>query len=134
VSTGKPKVAVPAITAGTETGAQAETALRAAGLTWTTTSTYSNTVAKDAVISVSPQPGTEATIGSTVALTVSQGPHYVDVPQTDGDSVGSATETLDNAGFNVTGVDGSPIGTVSGTNPAAGQQVLYGSSIVIVTN
>jgi serine/threonine-protein kinase len=134
VSSGKPKVAVPAITLGSEPVAQAEAALKQVGLAYTATVTYSNTVPRNDVIAVSPASGAQAEIGSTVALTISQGPHYAIVPPTKDDSVGAATEALDAAGFNVTGVNGNPTNTVKGTDPPAGQQVLYGSSIVIVTH
>lgn len=132
-STGKPRVLVPAIGTGSEPAAQAEAALSAVGLGYMTTSAYSDTVAKGDVLAADPAPGTSLPVGSDVTLTVSLGPHYVDVPSVANDSVGSATETLDADGFDVTGVDGSPIGTVTSTNPPAGRQVLYGSSIVIVT-
>ena len=133
-STGKPTVAVPPITLGTETQADAQAALTAAGFKVTVAPQYSTTVKAGDVIAVTPPSGTSAPQGSAVTLTVSQGPHYVAVPPTRGYSVGRATEVLTADGFNVDGVQGSPIGTVSGTNPAAGTQVVYGSSIVIITN
>jgi serine/threonine-protein kinase len=134
VSSGKPTVPVPPITLNTESVADAEAALHTAGLTFTATPAYSNTVPKNDVISVSPPSGTQAQVGSEVTLTFSQGPHYVIVPPTKDDSVGNATEILDAAGFNVTGVQGNPVNTVKGTSPPAGQQVLYGSSIQILTH
>jgi serine/threonine protein kinase/beta-lactam-binding protein with PASTA domain len=133
-STGKPTVAVPAITLNTESATDATAALKGAGFTVASTQTYSNTVATGDVISVNPPSGTQAAQGSTVTLTISKGPHYVFVPATRGDSVGTADQVLSAAGFNVTGVRGSPIGTVKGTDPAAGTRAIYGSSIVIVTN
>ncbi|HET6873364.1 MAG TPA: PASTA domain-containing protein [Acidimicrobiales bacterium] len=133
-STGKPTVAVPAITLNSESATDATAALKAAGFTVTATQAWSNTVPAGHVISVSPPSGTQATQGSAVTLTVSKGPHYVPVPATRGDSVGTADQVLTAAGFNVTGVRGSPIGTVKGTDPAAGTQAIYGSSIVIITN
>lgn len=133
-SSGKPKVAIPAVTLGSEPYPQAQAALRAAGFVPTETQQYSNTVASGDVISVSPASGTPTTYGSGVAVTVSKGPHYVIVPPTAGDSVGTAAQTLGDGGLQVGGVDGSPLDTVSGTSPAAGSQVLFGSSVVIDTN
>jgi beta-lactam-binding protein with PASTA domain len=68
-----------------------------------------------------------------VGLVISQGPHYVNVPNVFGQSVGAATEALSAAGLSVSGVQGNPIATVAATSPAAGQQVLYGSAVVLIT-
>jgi beta-lactam-binding protein with PASTA domain len=55
------------------------------------------------------------------------------VPPTRNDSVGTADQILTAAGFTVSGVQGNPLNTVKGTNPPAGKQVLYGSSVEILT-
>ena len=133
VSTGKPQVAVPAIALGTESYADAAAALAKAGFTVHQGQDWSNTVPKGAVISVTPPSGTLVTIGGTVNVVVSQGPHYVAVPSVKDDSVGAASQALSAAGFNVAGVQGNPVNTVKGTDPPAGSQVLYGSSVTIVT-
>lgn len=133
VSTGKPKVAVPSIAVGTETYAAAAAALRQAGFVVAETQNYDNTVKAGYVESVSPPPGTPVTVGGTITVAVSKGPHLVSVPSVKGDSVGAATQALSAAGFNVAGVQGNPVNTVQGTNPAAGATVLYGSSVTIVT-
>jgi beta-lactam-binding protein with PASTA domain/tRNA A-37 threonylcarbamoyl transferase component Bud32 len=131
VSTGKPQVPVPAIALGSEQAAAAEGALTQAGLAATVTLAYSNTVPKGAVISAQPAPGARVAVGTSVTLTVSEGPHYVTVPPTANDSVGAASEALSADGFDVTGVVGNPLGTVTGTVPAAGTQAIYGSEIEI---
>jgi serine/threonine protein kinase/beta-lactam-binding protein with PASTA domain len=133
-STGKPTAPHPPNNQHNESATDATAALKAAGFTVTATQAWSNTVPAGDVISVSPPSGTQATQGSAVALTVSKGPHYVPVPATRGDSVGTADQVLSSAGFNVSGVRGSPIGTVKGTDPAAGTRAIYGSSILIITN
>jgi serine/threonine-protein kinase len=132
VSTGKPKVAVPPVALSTETLAQVNAALAHAGLVGAPTQQYSNSVAAGQVISITPPSGTQIPVGSTVALVVSRGPHYVSVPDTKGDSVGTATQILGAQGFQISGVQGNPLNTVKGTDPPAGSQVLYGSSVVIV--
>ena len=134
VSTGKPTVAVPAIAVGTETYAAAAAALSQAGFAVNQTQDYDNTVPAGDVKSVSPPPGTQATVGSTITVVVSKGPHYVAVPSVKGDSVGDATQALSAAGFNVAGVQGNPVNTVKGTNPRSGSQVLYGTSVTIITD
>jgi serine/threonine protein kinase len=133
VSAGKPKVAVPPITLGTETYAQAAAALTQAGFTPQQTLQYDDTIPKNAVIQVNPPSGTEVTVGSTVAMVVSEGPHYVMIPPTKGQSVGEATQLLTSAGLNVAEVKGNPLNTVKGTEPPGGTQVLYGSAVTLVT-
>jgi serine/threonine-protein kinase len=64
---------------------------------------------------------------------VSQGPHLVVIPSTKGESVGSATQQLSALGLNVSEVKGNPLDTVRSTDPPAGTQVHYGSSVTIVT-
>ena len=133
VSSGKPQVAVPAIVLNTETFAQANAALTSAGLTAKQDPQYSNTVPAGAVISVTPPSGTSVPVGNSVTVVVSKGPHYVNIPNVNGDSVGTADQVLTGEGFTVTGVQGNPVNTVKGTNPPAGRQVLYGSAVVILT-
>lgn len=132
VSSGKPQVAVPSLAAGATFDA-AQSALHAAGLVATQVSDYSNTVAKGDVISLSPASGTTVTVGSNVTVDVSIGPHYVTVPNLAGDSVGAAVQALAADGLGVAGTNGNPINSVTATSPASGTQVLYGSSVTLVT-
>lgn len=131
VSTGKPQVAVPPVSGGF---AQAQAALQAVGLAVTETQSYSDSVPSGQVISISPTAGTDVTVGSTITVNVSKGPHVVPVPDVTNDSVGAATQTLQNAGFTVSGVTGNPLGTVTRTSPAAGSVVHYGSAVQIFTD
>lgn len=133
VSTGKPKVPVPPIALQTETYTAARAALQKAGFSVAPTDSYENTIAAGMVVSVSPASGTEVTVGSTVTVVVSKGPHYVAVPGVSGDSVGAASEALGALGFNVAGVQGNPVDTVTGTSPAGGTEALYGASVTLIT-
>ena len=134
VSSGKPTVAVPALTATTAASfSAARSALAALGLGAVETDQYSTTVSKGAVISLAPGSGSTVVVGTTVTVTVSRGPHLVPVPDLSGQSVGAAAQELSNQGFSVKGVSGNPLGTVTSTQPAAGTSVLYGSAVTIVT-
>jgi serine/threonine-protein kinase len=132
VSSGKPKVAVPSLAAGAAATA-AQSALSAAGLTVAEVSDYSNTVARGDVISLSPASGSTVIVGSQVTVTVSLGPHYVTVPNLAGDSVGAAVQALATDGLGVAGTNGNPINSVTATSPVSGTQVLYGTSVTLVT-
>jgi serine/threonine protein kinase/beta-lactam-binding protein with PASTA domain len=134
VSSGKPKVPVPPITLGTEPYSQASAALTQAGFIGQETLQYSDTVPKNAVISVNPPSGTEVVIGSPIAVAVSEGPHLVTIPTTKGQSVGAVSQQLSSLGFNVTEVKGNPLNAVKNTDPPAGTQALYGSSVTIITS
>ncbi|MCZ7631052.1 MAG: PASTA domain-containing protein [Microthrixaceae bacterium] len=59
---------------------------------------------------------------SVVALVVSAGPEPIVVPDVTGQSGTSASATLEAAGFTVSGIEGSPSGTVLATDPPAGSR------------
>ena len=132
VSTGKPTVAVPAVAGGSL--ATAQSSLAGAGLGVNEQTAYSDSVPKGSVISTVPPAGTAAIVGSPVTVVVSLGPHLVAVPNVAGESVGAASQTLGAAGFEISGVTGNPIATVTSTSPAAGILAHYGAAIQIVTN
>jgi eukaryotic-like serine/threonine-protein kinase len=127
----KPRI-VPEPPAGGDPTATAA-AIEAVGLKTTTTNPYSDTVPAGQVISVTPAAGTSVPRGSTVSIAVSQGPKPVIVPSVNGLSVTDAANALQAAGLTVSGTQGSPLGKVAGTNPAAGASVKKGTSVVIVT-
>jgi eukaryotic-like serine/threonine-protein kinase len=83
-----------------------------------------NAVPKGDVISTSPSG--RAVKGATIVLTVSAGPRMITVPPVTGQSLAGAIALLRRAGLTVSGTpknvaeDGTPIGTVAGTTPAAG--------------
>ena len=135
VSSGKPTVPVPTL-AGTPSGASfasAQAALQAVGLTAVESDQFNNTVPKGQVIGTNPAAGAAATVGSQVTVLISKGPDLVAIPDVHGDSVDQATQILTQAGFNVTGVTGSPNKPVAGTSPPANTMALRGSNVQIVT-
>jgi eukaryotic-like serine/threonine-protein kinase len=135
VSTGKPIVAVPALTAASSSSfAAAEAALAASQLTATQVEQYSSTVPKGQVIGTVPPAGTEVRVGSAVTVQVSKGPQLVAVPNVARDSVSQATQALEAAGFSVTGVTGNPTATVTGTYPPEGTLLVIHSSVQIITD
>lgn len=72
ISSGPQQVMVPSVVGASQDAATA--ALSSAGLNWTVSGSYSSTVPAGSVISASPSDGTSVTVGSTVALVVSNGP------------------------------------------------------------
>ena len=94
---------------------------------------FSDTVPPGQVIGTAPAAGASVPRGATVTLTVSKGPDMVAVPDVGGQSVPVATTTLQQAGLQVAGVDGSPDKKVTTTNPPAGTQVHRGSSVTLST-
>ncbi|HUV49114.1 MAG TPA: PASTA domain-containing protein, partial [Actinomycetes bacterium] len=85
------------------------------------------------VVRTDPAGGTLQDAGSTVVLFVSTG--EVQVPDVVGDSVATATATLEAAGFNVTPVtqetDTKPPGTVIDQSPEGGSLARLGTTVVI---
>jgi serine/threonine-protein kinase len=135
VSTGKPVVPVPALS-GPSGGsfAAAQAALEAVGLSAVEQQQYSDSVPRGGVIGTSPPGGTPVTVGSPVTVVVSKGPHVVTVPNVAGESVGAASQALAADGFQVSGVTGNPIATVTSTAPSGGTLAHFGTSVQIITN
>ncbi len=126
----KPRV-VPQNLEG-KTVAEATAALDTIGLRVSTTQESSDTVEAGKVIRV-PSEGQTVPRGSTVALVVSSGPPTVAIPSVKGMSLTDAAAALQAAGLTVSGTQGSPLGRVQGTNPAAGTVVRRGTPVVIIT-
>lgn len=100
VSRGPERHQVPTL-AGT-TRAQAQTALRAAGLTLgAVTNTYSESVPTGRVVSSGPSAGASLKRGTQVAVVVSKGRQPIEVPTVVGTSGSAATSTLNGLGFTV---------------------------------
>jgi len=134
ISTGKPTVAVPGLSpAGRASFAAARVLLARAGLGATQSNEYSDTVPAGEVIAFRPPSGASVAVGTVVTVRVSKGPHLAVVPDLSQDSVGAATQALENSGFAVSGVQGNPLGTVIGTSPAGGSTVHYGSAVLLLT-
>ncbi len=88
------------------------------------------------VIRQSPLGGTKANQGSTVTLTVSQGPGNVSIPSVVGLSEAKAIRVIRRARLKVSGIqqensDTIPAGDATRTDPAAGQQQSVGSSVTL---
>lgn len=99
ISLGRPKV--PDIAPGTSR-ADAEAAIRKVQLKPrhdAEADAYHDTIAKGAVIKVSPEPGTPRKIGTTVAIALSKGPPPTPVPDVTGKSKKDAFQQLREAGF-----------------------------------
>ncbi len=129
----KPRV-VPGI--GPPTTAAAATAqLQKMALKVAQTPQSSNTVLAGQVIGTSPAAGKSVPRGSTVTLIVSSGPPTVVIPtNVVGMTVSAAVAALQAVGLTVSGVQGNPVGTVTGTTPGVGATVLKGSSVVLITH
>ncbi len=111
----------------------AEAALAAIQLTAEVSTDYSDTVAEGVVISAGVEPGTEVPRGSSVPLVVSDGPRPILVPDVVGQSGSAAAAALEAAGFTVSGIEGSPTGSVLATDPVAGESRPPGSSVRVFT-
>jgi serine/threonine-protein kinase len=131
VSTGKPKVEVPAVVGESSTDAVAR--LTDAGLRVKAVDINSPKEA-GTVIAQDPPGGTTRVTGSTVRINISKGPAPVAVPSVVGQSADSANSTLQAAGFNVRRVDqdsNQPKNTVIRQDPAAGASTGKGSTVTI---
>jgi serine/threonine-protein kinase len=133
VSAGKPLETVPGAPAGT-TLSQVTAELRSLGFHVAELAAYSDSVPPDQVIALSPTSGTRLVFGATITVTVSLGPHMVTIPTSViGLSVEQAGNLLNRLGVGVYGVHGDPLVPVSGTLPAVGTRVHYGTSVILVT-
>lgn len=129
VSIGKEKAAVPNVTSKTLT--EARDMLTKAGFACDTTTSYSNTVPKDSVISQNAKADTQADKGSVVTLEISLGvkpPDMVTVPNIISYNLSGAKGALESAGLKYT-YTGDETGTVVSTNPAPGTKVRQGSTV-----
>jgi serine/threonine-protein kinase len=89
----------------------------------------------DQVIAQNPEPAEQAEEGSTVTITVSQGPAPVEVPDVVGRTVDEASQQLQALGFVVTQVaqqnNDVEENIVISTDPAAGEEAPEGSTITL---
>lgn len=115
--------------------AVATQAIKNAGLSVEVTTANSKDVEKGAVISQDPAPGKELIAGDSVQIKVSEGPKSVKVPDVKGMKIAEATDTLEQAGFQVevkyaTNL-GSRLGLALATTPAAGSDADEGSTVSV---
>jgi len=97
-------------------------------------SDYNDDVPVGQVIRFDPATGTEVPRGSDITMVVSLGPPPRPVPMVVGMSVSDATNLLREHGFEVSGVQGSPLRNVLASDPAAGEVLPFGSSVVLATS
>ena len=131
VSKGHAPVPIPAVIGTSQHNA--EKALRAAGFSPVVHTAYSNDVQRGDVISVDPGEATKTPYGSSVTLTVSQGPETFPVPSFTGLSPQAAEAKAKDYGLHVSffEVPNTPQTTVISQNPAAGTTVHAGDSITL---
>jgi len=133
--TGTQKVTVPTVIGADQ--ASAEARLRQEGFSIDTTPKTSERP-KGQVIGQDPSGGTKAEKGSTVQLTVSDGPAQVAVPQVTGLTLKSAQGRLSNAGLTSSEREETSAtvekGRVISVSPAEGQKVDKGSSVALVVS
>jgi serine/threonine-protein kinase len=132
---GTQKVAVPTVVGADQANAEAK--LRQDGFSVDTTLKTADQP-KGQVIGQDPTGGTKAKKGSTVTLTVSDGPQQVAVPQVVGLTVSSARGRLDKAGLRPSereeNSDTVEKGRVISVSPAEGTKVDKGSSVTLVVS
>ena len=131
-----PKVVVPSVTGLSQ--AVATQAMTTVGLTLEISGEeFSETAAKDTVISTDPEPGGLVVEGGTVDAVISKGPERYAVPDVTGMSPAAAAEAITAAKL-VAGAqseafdDTVAAGSVAGTDPEIGTQVKPGTSISIL--
>ncbi len=97
------------------------------------TQQYSNTVPTGQVMSADQAANAQVPRGTVVHVVVSQGPAPVPIPNVAGMSVSDASNTLQNAGFGVSSVLGSPLKKVIATDPPAGEAHVPGTQVRLFT-
>jgi len=116
--------------------ADARSTLEQAGFQVTSTSAPSDSTPEGVVSDQSPDGGTQATKGSTVAITVSSGPSTATVPDEIGQDKQVAIDDLKANGFkvhaqNVTCTDPNQDNIVQDQDPAGGSDAPNGSTVNI---
>ncbi|ACU53058.1 serine/threonine protein kinase with PASTA sensor(s) [Acidimicrobium ferrooxidans DSM 10331] len=136
VSSGPAAVTVPKVVG--ETASTAEAKLLALGFN-VSTNYQAASAPQGTVVAESPTGGTSAPHGSTVVLTVSNGPSSIAVPNVVGLSLASASNKLgaDQLAVGTVTYQASssvPNGDVISTSPAPGTKVAPGSSVALVVS
>jgi serine/threonine-protein kinase len=134
VSKGTKQVEVPNVVGMSEADAQAT--LEQAGFEVSSTSAPSDTIPDGSVSDQSPDGGTQAAKGSTVAITVSSGPSTATVPDEIGQDKQVAIDDLKANGFkvhaqNVACGDPNQDNIVQDQDPAGGSDAATGSTVNI---
>ena len=137
VSGGQKLLDVPTVTGKTQ--ADAEKALKDAGLTATVSQGFSNTVVKGVVISQAPKPGQKVPSETSVGIVVSEGIQNINVVGVVGQTQANAVSSLKAQGLSVQVItDYAPAvakGKIADQFPSAGTAVLPGTVVgVLVSN
>ena len=125
------------VTVTSQVGATADAAakqLKGDGLKVRTTEEFSSDVKAGVVIRQSPEGGTRGHRGDTVTLVVSKGPELFKVPDVMRNGIGSATDTLKAAGFEVEVRHAATyfgLGFVVGQEPGGGSMHPKGTVVVL---
>jgi beta-lactam-binding protein with PASTA domain len=131
VSKGPKPVPVPDV--GGKKVQPAKAALAGVGLKVDVTSKFSESVAKNVVMSQKPKAGTVVGSGSKVSLVVSKGPPPVTVPNLIDMNKDKAVAALRNLGLKAKVVQGAatPLNRVYSQDPSGGTQIPKGSTVTI---
>ena len=113
--------------------AEARSRLEAVQLAAGVTEQHDEAIPAGVVMSVGTPPGTQVPRGTAVPLVVSSGPAPVPIPDVRGQRGTAATSALQAAGFAVSGIEGSPSGSVLATDPPAGEPHPKGTAVRIFT-
>jgi serine/threonine-protein kinase len=130
VSDGPAPVPVPDVTKAASYDAAAAT-LTGLGFTVTRADDFNATIAVGGIIGTDPPAGTAARRGSAVTLHVSKGPEMVTVPNLVGQTLDTATATLQGAGFVVDTQSYLPGRLVRAQDPAGGTSVNKGTKVTL---
>ena len=103
------------------------------GLTGDVVRQSSDKVPAGTVIASNYKPGTALPKGATIRIIVSSGPALVKIPAVRGLDVSTAVARLRDAGFSVSGTQGSPDQPVISTEPLEGKAVKKGTAITLIT-
>ena len=111
----------------------AQTLARREGLNWQQTDINHDTIPAGTVISQIPEPDTPMEKGDSLLLAVSLGPVSTAMPDLNGMNYEDATARLKDRGFGnivlIKTVSSSPVGTVLGQSPKAGESFISGQSV-----
>jgi eukaryotic-like serine/threonine-protein kinase len=134
VSSGPEQVQVPNVVGKDSSSAHSD--LQQAGLKFSDTQDFSDTVAEGKVISQTPVAGGEVDKGSEVVLTISKGPNLVDVPDVTGLTEAEATGQIQAAGLKVqvksiSVTDQAQNGLVARQRPQPPMKLKPGRTVVI---
>ena len=136
VSIGKEPTTVPDVVG--KTSSSAKSSIQSAGLVYSESGEYSETVKKGTVIRQSPTGGSYAGKGDTVTVTVSKGKQPVTVPDVSDKSSTNAQNSIISAGFKVKVVEGYSDSVSSGyvikQSPGGNTSAYKGDTITITVS